>query len=66
MMEIQNNYSDLQVQETMVAQIQTPQFKQDSNLDGLLIPLVLSLGIFGSILLVWFLNSFSASANLMK
>ncbi|MEL7074410.1 MAG: SPFH domain-containing protein [Cyanobacteria bacterium J06648_1] len=48
----------LELQQTTVAQIEVPQIIQDSNLDGLFIPLVVSLGIFGTIILVWFINSF--------
>jgi flotillin len=55
---MQNNHTNIEPQETMVAQIEIPQLIQDSNLDGLYIPMVVSLGIFGTILLVWFLNSF--------
>jgi flotillin len=46
------------LQKTVVGQLETPQLTNNNNLDSLFIPMVVSLGIFGTILLVWFLNSF--------
>jgi flotillin len=57
-MTIRNNHSNIKLQKTVVAQLETPQLTNNSNLDSLFIPMVVSLGIFGTILLVWFLNSF--------
>jgi flotillin len=56
-MEVQNKINNLEVQETVVAQI--PQVRQDANANNLLLTfLPVSLGIFATILLIWFLNSF--------
>ncbi|MEN9869034.1 MAG: hypothetical protein RLZZ171_17, partial [Cyanobacteriota bacterium] len=52
-----NNYSKIKLQKTVVAQLETPQLNINNNLDSLFIPMVVSLGIFGTILLIWFLNS---------
>lgn len=57
-MTIHNNYSNIKLQKTVVAQLETPQLNINNNLDSLFIPMVVSLGIFGTILLIWFLNSF--------
>lgn len=52
-----NNNNHLEVQKTIVAQL--PATKQDSNSNSLLYTfLPISLGIFATILLIWFLNSF--------
>ena len=51
-------YSNIETQEPMVAQMEIPQLMQDNGLEGLFIPMMVSLGIFGTIILVWFLNSF--------
>ena len=51
-------YSNIELQEPMVAQMEIPQLMQDAGLEGLFIPMIVSLGIFGTIILVWFLNSF--------
>lgn len=53
-----NNYSKIKLQKTVVAQLETPQLNSNNNLDSLFIPMVVSLGIFGTVLLIWFLNSF--------
>jgi flotillin len=59
-MEIQNNVENLaniEIQETIIAQL--PQVRQENNPNNPLFTfLPISLGIFGIILLVWFLNSF--------
>ena len=71
-MKIQNNFPTLNMQETVVAQTtqsvemdssgvlsQVPQVRQqDSNNSLLYTSLPIALGIFGTILLIWFLNSF--------
>lgn len=57
-MTIHHNHSNIKLQKTVVAQLETPQPSVNNNLDGLLMPIVVSLGIFGTILLIWFLNSF--------
>ena len=57
-MTIHNNHSNIKLQKTVVAQLETPQLSVNNNLDSLFIPMVVSLGIFGTILLIWFLNSF--------
>ncbi|MEY4519385.1 MAG: hypothetical protein RLZZ499_1985, partial [Cyanobacteriota bacterium] len=57
-MTIHNNHSNIKLQKTVIAQLETPQLNINNNLDSLFIPMVVSLGIFGTILLIWFLNSF--------
>jgi flotillin len=71
-MNIQNNFPTSNMQETIVAQttqslemnssgvfLQVPQVKQQNSTNSLLYTsLPIALGIFGTILLVWFLNSF--------
>ena len=55
-MTVQNNLGNIQVQETTVAQF--PQLKKEDNASLLYTFVPISLGIFGIILLIWFLNSF--------
>jgi flotillin len=57
-MELQNKFKTEQLQETIVAQV--PQGEvQKSNANSLLYTsLPIALGIFGTILVIWFLNSF--------
>lgn len=55
-MKVQNNSREIKTQETIVAQ--TPQLRQENNASLLYTFLPISLGIFGTILLIWFLNSF--------
>ena len=57
-MTAQNNHSLIEVRETMTAQIELPPLIQDSSFSDLFIPTMVSIGIFGTILLVWFFNSF--------
>ena len=55
-MEIQNSLAGIEIQETIA---QLPQLRQDSDIDSLLFTfLPISIGIFATVLLIWFLNSF--------
>ena len=51
-------YSNIETKEAMVARVEIPQLMQNAGLEGLFIPMMVSLGIFGTIILVWFFNSF--------
>ena len=55
-MEMQHNINNFEVQETIVAQL--PQTKQTDTNSLLFTFLPISLGIFATVLLIWFLNSF--------